>query len=173
MEAAVNPNAGINIFAKTSAVIAGIQKRKEEAVELVSESGDVGAFIVQSDYKQLTEDVSLGPMLTAEEIQNIQTYSKRKIMAKDILLTVDYAYDNFMPSEVFEGFVFTTDKLYYIKDDEVTGEFAYSEIESVDIENKDYGTIVINGSQFSCSFNGQDYGKEFYNYLMDLLDQLN
>lgn len=94
-------------------------------------------------------------------------------MAKDILLTVDYAYDNFMPSEVFEGFVFTTDKLYYIKDDEVTGEFAYSEIESVDIENKDYGTIVINGSQFSCSFNGQDYGKEFYNYLMDLLDQLN
>ena len=162
-----------SVIPNFSNVMEKLEQEREEAAPIVAESGDVGSFIAKSDYKQLTEDVSLGPMLTSDEIQNIQTYSKRKIMAKDILLTVDYAYDNFLPTEVFEGFVFTMDKLYYIKDDEVIGEFAYSDIESVDIENKDYGTIVINGSQFRCSFNGHDYGKEFYNYLMDLLDELN
>lgn len=62
--------------------------------------------------------------------------------------------------------------LYYIKDDEISGEYAYSGIESVEIENKDYGTIVINGNQFDCSFDGEEYGKELYNYMMDLLDSL-
>lgn|GEM_PF-4447312 len=87
-----------------------------------------------------------------------------------MLIAVNYDIEGEM--ETFKGFIFTPDVLYYVTDEEIHNEFNYNDIETVDIEKGQYSHILINDESIDCSCDGETYGKEMYNYILDLLEYL-
>lgn len=115
---------------------------KKEGIATVAESGVVGEFISQSNYQKLGNNVMFGKELDEHQICDIQTFSRRKIRDKDVLMTVDYNVAGLFGT--FEGFVFSQGTLYYISQEEISAEFNYGDITSIDIETGQYGVIIIN-----------------------------
>lgn len=146
------------------------EKKREEAISLLAESGAVGRFISQSDYEDIGDNVLLCSNFTKNDVRDLLTYSRRKIRVEDVLIAVNYDIEGEM--ETFKGFIFTPDVLYYVEDEEIQNEFDYNDIETVDIEKGQYSHILINDESIDCSCDGETYGKEMYNYILDLLEYL-
>ncbi len=114
----------------------------------------------------------LGDYDSAEaKAKDIATVCKRRINKKDIVLAaMDQAQGGFFTS----GYVFSEDKLYVLKKDELDYIIEYSEMESADIDGVKVKLYVEGGEEVTFEFSSFDYefAEELYNLIMDIIEKL-
>ena len=104
--------------------------------------------------------------------KDIATVCKRRINKKDIVLA---AMDHGSFADGFtNGYIFTEDKLYVLKRNELDYIINYSEMENADIDREKIKLSVKDDEEVIFEFSSfdRDYAEEMYNLFMDIIERI-